>query len=85
MKLLLALISIVMDVFLLNIYRVTSLNLNYFYPMFTITFLVYICNLYSNPNRKYYYYYSLMFDCLETDYSSLRSKFEQWSEKVRFE
>ncbi len=45
-------------------------------------YMVYVYNLFYDEGG---YYYSLMFDCLETDYSSLRSKFEQWSEKVRFE
>ena len=71
MKLLLAFVSIVMDLLLLNIYRVTNLNLNYFYPMFTLSSLVYICNLYSNPNRKNYYYFvliiAILYDTLVTN------------------
>ena len=45
-------------------------------------YMVYVYNLYYDEGG---YYYSLMFDCLESDYDVLRSKFEQWSEKVRFE
>ena len=71
MKLLLALISIIIDLLLLNIYRVTSLNLNYFYPMFTISSLVYICNLYTNANRKNYYYFvfliAVIYDTIVTN------------------
>lgn len=71
MKLILALISIIIDLFLLNIYRVTASNLNYFYPMFTIISLIYICNLYSNANRKNYYYFvfliAIIYDTLVTN------------------
>ena len=71
MKLLLAVISILIDLLLINIYRITDLNLNYFYPMFTISSLVYLCNLYSNANRKNYYYFvliiAIIYDTLVTN------------------
>ena len=60
MKYLISFISIVIDILLLNVYRITPMNLNYFYPMFTITSLVFISNLYLNSNRKNYYYFVLI-------------------------
>lgn len=55
MKLLIIIFSMFLDIFLLNIFRFTSYNISYFYPMFTISAIVYITNYYLHSNRKNYY------------------------------
>lgn len=60
MNLLIAFISIVFDMLLFNIFKFTSFSISFFYPMFTITSIVFISNLYKYPNRKNYYYFVLI-------------------------
>lgn len=67
MNLIIVFISILFDLLLLNIFKFTSFSISLFYPMFTITSLVYICNFYKHANRKNYYYFvlivSIIYDC----------------------
>lgn len=52
MKILIIIFSLFLDFLLSNInYSLPS----YFYPMITITTIVYLSNLYTNPNRSNYY------------------------------
>lgn len=52
MKILIIIFSLFLDFLLSNInYSLFS----YFYPMITITTIVYLSNLYTNPNRSNYY------------------------------
>lgn len=52
MKILIIIFSLFLDFLLSNInYSLHS----YFYPMLTITTIVYLSNLYTNPNRSNYY------------------------------
>jgi len=71
MKLLVIFISIFLDLLLLNLYRISNISLNYFYPMLTISSVVYLCNFYSNSNRKKYYVFvliiSFIYDSLVTN------------------
>ena len=55
MKLLISFFSVFFDIFLLNIFKMPSYNISYFYPMFTISAIVYISNFYPHSNRKNYY------------------------------
>lgn len=55
MKLLIMFFSIFLDIFLLNIFRFSGYSISYFYPMFTISSVVYISNFYLHSNRKNYY------------------------------
>ena len=59
-NIILILVSIFFDLLIVNIYRITSFNLNIFYPMFTISMVSYISYNYNNANRKNYYFISLV-------------------------
>lgn len=52
MKILIIIFSLLLDFLLSNI---NYSLLSYFYPMLTITTIVYLSNLYTNPNRSNYY------------------------------
>ena len=52
MKILIIIFSLFLDFLLSNI---NYSLLSYFYPMLTITTIVYLSNLYTNPNRSNYY------------------------------
>lgn len=52
MKILIIIFSLFLDFLLSNI---NYSLLSYFYPMITITTIVYLSNLYTNPNRSNYY------------------------------
>ena len=52
MKILIIIFSLFLDFLLSNI---NYSLLSYFYPMLTITIIVYLSNLYTNPNRSNYY------------------------------
>lgn len=52
MKILIIIFSLLLDFLLSNI---NYSLLSYFYPMITITTIVYLSNLYTNPNRSNYY------------------------------
>ena len=52
MKILIIIFSLFLDLLLSNI---NYSLLSYFYPMITITTIVYLSNLYTNPNRSNYY------------------------------
>ena len=52
MKILIIIFSLFLDFLLSNI---NYSLLSYFYPMLTITPIVYLSNLYTNPNRSNYY------------------------------
>lgn len=52
MKILIIIFSLFLDFLLSNI---NYSLLSYFYPMLTITTIVYLSNLYTNPNRRNYY------------------------------
>lgn len=52
MKILIIIFSLFLDFLLSNI---NYSLLSYFYPMITITTIVYFSNLYTNPNRSNYY------------------------------
>lgn len=52
MKILIIIFSLFLDFLLSNI---NYSFLSYFYPMITITTIVYLSNLYTNPNRSNYY------------------------------
>ena len=68
MKLLLVMVSIFLDVIFNNIFIISINSISYFYPMFTITSVVYLSNFYTNPNRKNYYVLvlliAIMYDCI---------------------
>ena len=55
MKFLLVIISIILDIVFNNVFFSSANNISYFYPMFTISCVVYLSNFYSNANRKNYY------------------------------
>ena len=55
MKILLSIISILLDIVFNNVFTSAVNSISYFYPMFTITSIVYLSNFYSNANRKNYY------------------------------
>ncbi len=52
MKILIIIFSLFLDLLLSNI---NYSLLSYFYPMITITTIVYLSNFYTNPNRSNYY------------------------------
>lgn len=60
MKLLIVFISIFFDVLLCNMFKFSTYNISYFFPMLTITSIVYISNFYTNQNRKNYYMITLL-------------------------
>jgi len=60
MKLLIMFFSMFLDILLVNIFRFTGYNISYFYPMFTISSVVYISNYYLHYNRKNYYFIVLL-------------------------
>lgn len=68
MKFLLFIVSIFLDVIFNNAFMSSINNISYFYPMFTITSVVYLSNFYTNPNRKNYYVLvlliAIMYDCI---------------------
>ena len=68
MKFLLVMVSIFLDVIFNNVFITSINNISYFYPMFTITSVVYLSNFYTNPNRKNYYVLVLLiaiiYDCI---------------------
>lgn len=68
MKFLLVMVSMFLDVIFNNIFIISINNISYFYPMFTITSVVYLSNFYTNPNRKNYYVLVLLiaivYDCI---------------------
>lgn len=60
MKLFIVFLSTILDILLLNILNFSSYNISYFFPMFTITSIVFISNFYSNKIRKNYYMITLL-------------------------
>lgn len=71
MKLILIVLSIVLDVLFSNMFSFSLYKIPYFYPMLSITVLVYLSNFYNNPNRKNYYVLAfiiaLIYDSLITN------------------
>lgn len=67
MKFIIILISMILDLLILNVFNFSITNIPYFYPMFTITSIVYISNLYTYAFRKNYYLLviitSIIYDC----------------------
>lgn len=68
MKILLSIISTLLDIVFNNVFRSAVNSISCFYPMFTITSIVYLSNFYSNANRKNYYvlifFIALIYDSL---------------------
>ena len=60
MNLLIVFISILFDMLFFNLFKFTSFSISFFYPMFTVASIVFISNLYNYPNRKNYYYFTLI-------------------------
>ena len=58
MKLLLVILSILLDLFFSNI--INSFSIPIFFPMFTISSIVFISNFYKHQNRKNYYCFVLL-------------------------
>lgn len=71
MKIILIVLSIILDVLFSNIFNFNLYKIPYFYPMLSITVLVYLSNFYNNPNRKNYYVLvfimALIYDSLITN------------------
>lgn len=71
MKIILIVLSIILDVLFSNIFNFNLYKIPYFYPMLSIAVLVYLSNFYNNPNRKNYYVLAfimaLIYDSLITN------------------
>ncbi len=63
MNLIISLISLAFDILLLNVFKFGNYNISFFYPMFTITSIIYISNNYTNANRKNYYAITAIVAC----------------------
>ena len=48
MNLIISLISLAFDILLLNVFKFGNYNISFFYPMFTITSIIYISNNYTS-------------------------------------
>lgn len=60
MKLLLCIISILLDLLFSNIIKYNTFSIPIFFPMFTISTIVFISNYYKYKDRKNYYYFILL-------------------------